>query len=120
MGLGLAYLGWRRRAMRAAGEGYGAPETLVNEPEAADMGGRAVHPLVALLPLLVVGLGNLALTMLIPRLAAGEEVSMSLPGLTDPVAAKVAQVAALWAVEGARSEERRVGQECVSTCRPRW
>src|SRR3546814_376897 len=39
--------------------------------------------------------------MLIPRLAAGEEVSMSLPGLTDPVAAKVAQVAALWAVEGA-------------------
>src|SRR3546814_9361336 len=67
----------------------------------SDLGGRAVHPLVALLPLLVVGLGNLALTMLIPRLAAGEEVSMSLPGLTDPVAAKVAQVAALWAVEGA-------------------
>src|SRR3546814_15787477 len=24
------------------------------------------------------------------------------------------------AIKGARSEERRVGKECVSTCRPRW
>jgi H+/gluconate symporter-like permease len=101
MGLGLAYLGWRRRTMRAAGEGYGAPETLVNEPEAVDMGERAAHPLIALLPLLVVGLGNLTLTMLIPRLVPGADVSVSLAGLTDPVTVKVAQVAALWAVEGA-------------------
>src|SRR3546814_12053274 len=25
-----------------------------------------------------------------------------------------------WATHGERSEERRVGQECVSTCRSRW
>src|SRR3546814_3255442 len=90
-----------RRPPRSTRTDTLVPYTSLFRSEAADMGGRAVHPLVALLPLLVVGLGNLALTMLIPRLAAGEEVSMSLPGLTDPVAAKVAQVAALWAVEGA-------------------
>lgn len=101
MGLGLAYLGWRRRAMHAAGEGYGAPETLVNEPDAVDVGERSAHPVIALLPLLVVGLGNLALTMVIPRMVPGEEVSVSLAGLTEPVVVKVAQVSALWAVEGA-------------------
>jgi len=100
MGMGLAYLGWRKRAMMTAGEGYGAPETLVNEPEPAEEE-AGVHPLVALLPLLVVGLGNLALTMAIPRMVAGEEASVSLIGLDAPLTVKVAQVAALWAVEGA-------------------
>ncbi|WP_150290960.1 GntP family permease [Sphingobium estronivorans] len=100
MGLGLTYLGWRRRAMKAAGEGYGAPETLVNEPDAVDEE-AGVHPLIALLPLLVVGLGNLALTMAIPRMVPGAEISVSLAGLAEPLVVKVAQVAALWAVEGA-------------------
>jgi H+/gluconate symporter-like permease len=101
MGLGLTYLGWRKRGLMAAGEGYGAPETLVNEPEAAAEEHGGAHPLIALLPLLVVGLGNLALTMVIPRIVSGEEVSVSLIGLSEPVVVKVAQVAALWAVEGA-------------------
>jgi H+/gluconate symporter-like permease len=101
-GVGLTYLNWRRRGMAAAGEGYGAPETLVNEPEAVDEDATAVPPLVALLPLLVVGVGNLVLTLVIPRLAHGqEEVSVSLIGLAEPVVVKVAQVSALWAVEGA-------------------
>ena len=99
--MGLAYLEWRRRTLTAAGEGYGAPETLVNEPEPPMEGERLAHPLIALLPLLVVGIGNLALTMLIPRIATGEQVSISLAGLSEPVAVKVAQVMALWAVEGA-------------------
>ncbi|MBJ7376502.1 GntP family permease [Sphingobium sp.] len=97
---GLAYLGWRRRAMLAAGEGYGAPETLVNEPEAVEEE-ASVHPLIALLPLVVVGVGNLLLTLAIPRWVAGEEVSLSLSGMAEPVTVKVAQVSALWAVEGA-------------------
>lgn len=101
MGLGLTYLGWRKRVLMAAGEGYGAPETLVNEPDAVVEEHGGVHPLIALLPLLVVGLGNLALTMVIPRIVSGEEVSVSLIGLSEPVVVKVAQVAALWAVEGA-------------------
>ncbi|BBD96929.1 GntP family permease [Sphingobium amiense] len=100
VGMGLAYLGWRRRSLAAAGEGYGAPETLVNEPvPVAD--DALVHPLIALLPLLVVGLGNLALTLSIPRWLPQEEVKLSLPGMAEPVAVKVAQVSALWAVEGA-------------------
>ncbi|EQA96903.1 GntP family permease [Sphingobium baderi] len=100
MGMGLAYLGWRRRALMAAGEGYGAPGTLVNEPEPVADEVRT-PALIALLPLLVVGFGNLGLTMLIPRIWPGEEVSVPLAGLAEPVTIKVAQTAALWAVEGA-------------------
>src|SRR3546814_18138693 len=29
-------------------------------------------------------------------------------------------VAGIWTRDGGRSEERRVGKECVSTCRSRW
>ena len=47
-------------------------------------------------------LGNLALTLLIPRITGGAEtVSIRLAGLPGPVTAKVTQQAALWAVEGA-------------------
>lgn len=98
--MGLAYLGWRRRSLMAAGEGYGAPETLVNEPEPVDDAAR-VHPLIALLPLVVVGVGNLLLTMAIPRWVGGDVVTLSLIGMAEPVEVKVAQMSALWAVEGA-------------------
>jgi H+/gluconate symporter-like permease len=100
MTVGLTYIGWRRRRLMAAGEGYGAPETLVNEPEAAPDEAR-VNPFVALLPLLVVGLGNLALTLAIPRWLPGDQVSLSLSGMAEPVTLKVSQMTALWAVEGA-------------------
>lgn len=98
---GLAYLDWRRRAAAAAGEGYGAPETLVNEPAPVDADAKMAHPLLALSPLLVVGVANLALTLLIPRLVDGEEISVSMAGLAEPITVAVAQMAALWAVEGA-------------------
>ncbi|WP_022682838.1 GntP family permease [Sphingobium bisphenolivorans] len=101
MGLGLTYLGWRKRSLMAGGEGYGAPETLVNEPAPVSEAAGRVRPVVALLPLLVVGVGNLVLTMMIPRWVSGDEISVSLIGLSEPVVVKVAQVAALWAVEGA-------------------
>ncbi len=98
--MGLAYLGWRRRTLKAAGEGYGAPETLVNEPEPVE-DAAPVHPLIALLPLLVVGVGNLLLTMAIPRWVSGDVVTLSLVGMAAPIEVQVAQVSALWAVEGA-------------------
>lgn len=98
--MGLAYLGWRRRTLMAAGEGYGAPGTLVNEPEPVE-DAAPVHPLIALLPLLVVGVGNLLLTMAIPRWVSGDVVTLSLVGMAAPVEVQVAQVSALWAVEGA-------------------
>ncbi len=97
---GLAYLGWRRRVLMAAGEGYGAPATLVNEPEPVEDDVR-VHPLIALSPLLVVGIGNLLLTMAIPRWAGADALALSLPGMAAPIEVQVAQLSALWAVEGA-------------------
>jgi H+/gluconate symporter-like permease len=98
---GLTYLGWRRRGLAAAGEGYGDPATLVNEPVDGDDGASVIHPLIALLPLIVVGAGNLALTLLLPRLLPVGQVSVSLAGLAEPVVVQVAQVSALWAVMGA-------------------
>lgn len=99
-GVGLTYLSWRRRTLMAAGEGYGAPETLVNEPDPASEE-ASVHPLIALLPLMVVGFGNLALTFAIPRWLPAKEVSNSLFNLAEPITLQVGQMAALWAVEGA-------------------
>src|SRR3546814_1802357 len=33
---------------------------------------------------------------------------------------KIVNIAAMGGLRGGRSEERRVGKECVSTCRSRW
>ncbi|MGF7151665.1 H+/gluconate symporter-like permease [Sphingomonas zeicaulis] len=96
---GLAYLNWRRRTLAAAGEGYGRPEQLINEPEAVE-GAGAINPAVALLPLVVVGVANLLLTLWIPRIA-GDTVNVALIGLEAPIEIEVAKTAALWAVEGA-------------------
>jgi H+/gluconate symporter-like permease len=96
---GMAYLESRRRRAAAAGEGYG--DALVNEP-APFGGGRLAHPLLALLPLLVVGIANKLFTLLIPRFY-GETQSFvpSVVGQAAPVVQEVAKVAAIWAVEGA-------------------
>src|ERR1700722_7764245 len=50
--VGLAYLESRRRKAAAAGEGYG--DNLVNEPAPFEYG-KLAHPLIALLPLVLVG-----------------------------------------------------------------
>ena len=97
--VGLAYLDWRRRKAAAAGEGYGSD--LVNEPEPFE-GGKLAHPLVALLPLVLVGVCNKLFTDLIPRVY-GETQSFlpSVVGNAKPVVQEVSKVAAIWAVEGA-------------------
>src|SRR5690606_28301375 len=66
LAVGLAYLDWRRRVAARNGEGYGDPATLVNEP-VPFTGDRLAHPLLAILPLLLVGVSNLLLTWLIPQ-----------------------------------------------------
>src|SRR3546814_13971402 len=38
----------------------------------------------------------------------------------DALPGKAARIALIAAEQGLRSEERRVGKECVSTCRSRW
>jgi H+/gluconate symporter-like permease len=64
LALGLSYLEWRRRAALTAGEGYGSE--LHNEPEPF-AGERLAHPMLALLPLVLVGVSNKLFTTLIPR-----------------------------------------------------
>ncbi len=95
--VGLSYLEWRRRAAAARGEGYGT--NLRNEPERSTAT-KLPHPLLALLPLVVVGVANFWLTRMIPKWY-GEMNSVSLPGLAWPVETKIASVTAIWAVEAA-------------------
>ncbi|GAB2547894.1 GntP family permease [Rhodanobacter koreensis] len=97
--VGLAYLESRRRKAAAAGEGYG--DNLLNEPVPFDYG-KLAHPLIALLPLVLVGVCNKLFTDLIPRVY-GETQSFlpSVVGEAKPVVQEVAKIAAIWAVEGA-------------------
>ncbi|MDR7193028.1 GntP family permease [Luteimonas terrae] len=96
---GMLYLEWRRRAAAAAGEGYGVD--LRNEPEPF-IGDRLAHPLVALLPLLLVGIANKVFTMAIPQLYGSSHAFPS-SAMQDavPVVQEISRVAAIWAVQGA-------------------
>src|SRR5215467_1568267 len=62
LGCGLAYIESRRRAAQARGEGYGV--NLQNEPEEFEAE-QLPNPLIALSPLVVVGVANFLLTHLI-------------------------------------------------------
>lgn len=101
--LGLLYLDWRRRAAAAAGEGYvQAGVELVNEPAAFEHE-KLAHPLIAISPLIMVGVMNFVFTKLIP-LVYGDKASFTPAAVGKPAAAvvqEVGKVAALWAVEGA-------------------
>lgn len=96
---GLAYLDWRRRRAEQAGEGYG--ENLVNEPASLNHD-RLRHPLIALIPLLLVGVLNKVLTGAIPQFYG--ETHSFLPtaiGKAAPVTQEISRVTAVWAVQGA-------------------
>lgn len=97
--VGLVYLESRRRKAAAGGEGYGTD--LTNEPAPFEHG-RLAHPLVALLPLVLVGAANKLFTDWIPR-AYGARASFtpSVVGPAEPVVQEVSKLAAIWAVEGA-------------------
>lgn len=94
---GLAYLEWRRRQALARGEGYGSGHS--NEPEEYTQQ-TLPHPLVALLPLVLVGVLNKVFTLMIP-LYYGKSHSLALAGSAKPVVTEVSKVAAIWAVEAA-------------------
>jgi len=97
--VGLTYLNWCRRRAQAAGEGYGT--SLINEP-APFADEKLPHPVIALLPLVMVGVMNKVLTLAIPALY-GSSVSFvpAVIGKATPVVQQVSSVAAVWAVEGA-------------------
>ena len=98
--VGMSYLEWRRRVAARNGQGYDHGLTkLVNEPETAE-GGKLAHPLVALLPLVLVGVMNLLFTRWIPTWY-GKVVTVALPGLPKPLTVEADKMTAIWAVEAA-------------------
>lgn len=99
LAFGMAYLDWRRRKAFASGEGYG--EHHLNEPvAAADADVKSVNPLIAVLPLVVVGVASKLLTLLIPAVYGEKFEAVLTPG-GKAVTADVGAMTAIWAVEGA-------------------
>ena len=97
--VGMTYLQWRRRAALATGEGYGT--NLLNEPEPF-LGTRLANPLIAILPLVMVGIANKIFTVLIPQwYGTTHEFVPAVMGNATPVVQEVPKIAAIWAVEGA-------------------
>ena len=96
---GLSYLEWRRRQAAAAGEGYGT--ILVNEPEPFEHD-KLANPVIAILPLILVGVTNWIFTHTIPDLyGKSHSFVPAVVGKAAPVVQEVSKIAAIWAVEGA-------------------
>ncbi|MFC5431223.1 GntP family permease [Paraburkholderia denitrificans] len=98
--VGLTYLEWRRRTAMAKGEGYGT--SLVNEPDRMETKSLP-NPLLAIAPLVLVGVANFLLTRWIP-VWYGESFTVApdvLPGIHAPVTTTIKQVVGIWSVEGA-------------------
>jgi len=112
LAVGMTYLEWRRRAALRAGEGYQGSEALRNEP-AAFAETQLAHPLLAIAPLLVVGVANFLLTRWIPGWYGDSHSFVpSAIGTPAPVTQEVAKLAAIWAVLGALL----AGIGCVLAC----
>ncbi|MDO5609321.1 MAG: GntP family permease [Pseudomonadota bacterium] len=101
--LGMVYLEWRRRSAARAGLGYADAHAgeLHNEPHLFH-GEKLPHPLIALLPLLLVGISNKLFTLWIPMFyGANHSFSPAVIGDVAPVVQETARIAAIWAVQGA-------------------
>ena len=96
---GLFYLNWCRRRAASASEGYGSE--LLNEP-APFNNEKLANPVIALLPLVMVGVMNKVFTVAIPAVY-GHSVSFipAVIGQAKPVVQTISSVAAVWSVEGA-------------------
>ncbi|MGA3797542.1 GntP family permease [Pseudomonas sp. GL-RE-29] len=94
---GFIYLEYYRRKALRTGEGYGTD--LRNEPETPE-DIPLPHPLIAILPLVLVGVMNLAFTYWIPHWY-GSVYDITLPGLKAPVQTQVSKMIAIWAVQAA-------------------
>ncbi|MDB5730578.1 MAG: transporter [Variovorax sp.] len=95
--VGMTYLEWRRRQAAKAGEGYGSGH--INEPEAY-AAAKLPNALLALSPLVVVGVMNKVFTVIIPQVY-GKTHTATLAGLGHPLITDVSKVVAIWAVEAA-------------------
>jgi H+/gluconate symporter-like permease len=97
--LGMLYLESRRRAAVAANEGYGLNH--VNEPQAPSKDEALPHPLVALVPLVLVCGLNYVFGKMIPIWYGAPEYSIRLAGLAKPLSVDVVRSAPIWGVEAA-------------------
>lgn len=103
--LGLAYLGARVRKAAAAGEGYGAGHA--NEPAPTDANtadsadtSRLPHPLLAILPLVLVGvLNKLVAQVGIPYLYGDTTHTITLAASAKPITSDIAALRGIWSVE---------------------
>ena len=99
--MGMLYLESRRRKAAAAGEGYGDEATLLNEPTSFS-GGKLAHPLVAVLPLVLVAVSNKLFSQWIPQLYGTSHAFIpAVIGEPAPVVQEIAKIAGIWAVLGA-------------------
>src|SRR5262249_17626799 len=87
--VGLSFLEWRRRQALHKGEGYG--EGHINEPEPIPKEHLA-NPLIALLPLVLVGVLNKVFTGAIPKFF-GASFTVPLPG--HPLTVQVGPLSAI-------------------------
>ncbi|MFZ1110520.1 MAG: GntP family permease [Rhodomicrobium sp.] len=95
--VGLSYLEWRRYRAQKRGEGYG--EFQINEPE--PIAKEALpNPLIAFLPLVVVGVMNRLITGWIPQFYP-DSYTVDLTHTGHPTAVQVKPLIAIWAVEAA-------------------
>jgi H+/gluconate symporter-like permease len=94
--LGILYLNWRRKSAQAAGEGYGTGH--INEPDVVDKS-ITVHPLIAILPLVVVGVANLVFTRWVFPAVYGAKVSVTLAPNGTPIVQAVDKMVGIWSVE---------------------
>ncbi|HNV68188.1 MAG TPA: GntP family permease [Candidatus Ozemobacteraceae bacterium] len=96
--VGLSYLNWRRQQAIRAGEGYGEGHS--QEPTASVDASQLPSPLIAITPLVLVGVLNKVLTDRIP-VWYGTTHSFLPAGAKAELVTDVSKVAAIWAVEGA-------------------
>ena len=94
--VGISYLQWRCRTAIAANEGYGANH--IQEPDVIE-GGSIVHPLIAILPLAVVGVANFVFTRYVGPALYGATSEVALNPTAKPIVQPVAKFLAIWSVE---------------------
>jgi H+/gluconate symporter-like permease len=92
---GMSFLEWRRRQAVKKGEGYGTGH--LNEPEPIELS-EMTNPIIAILPLFVVGILNVVITRTIPAMY-GDTVTIQLTSAAKPIVAPVSKLVGVWAVE---------------------